>query len=63
MKKLILGAVALSFASAFAPMTATAKTVEKVIIKHPHHQVHCRTVKTKVRHHGHWIVRVKKVCK
>lgn len=60
MKKLFLGAIALTIAGAFAPATASARTVERVIIKE--HHPHCRIMRTKVRHHGHWVVTTRKVC-
>jgi len=60
MKKLLIGVCALSFAGAFAPGVASARTVEKIIIKHPH--PHCRTVRTTAWHNHHKVVTVRKVC-
>jgi hypothetical protein len=60
MKKLLIGAFALSRAGAFAP-AASAATVTKVIVKHPH--PHCRTVRTTVWRHHHKVVTVRKVCR
>jgi hypothetical protein len=61
LKKLLIGAFALSLAGAFAPGAASAATVTKVIVKHPH--PHCRTVRTTVWRHHHKVVTVKKVCR
>jgi hypothetical protein len=66
MKKIILAAAALSFAAlAYAPVSASAapmRDTASVGAMHFHHHPHCKVVKSKVRHHGHWVVTTRKVC-
>ena len=61
MKKFIIAALALSFAGIMAPVAADAAPRNGW---HGHHRhQHCRIVKKRVHHHGHWVVRTVKVCR
>jgi hypothetical protein len=66
MKKIVLVSAALSFAAlANAPVSASAapmRDTASVGAMTMHHHHHCKVVKTKVRHHGHWKVETRKIC-
>jgi hypothetical protein len=65
MKKIVLAAAALSFAAlAYAPVSASAAPVrDTASVGAMMHHHHCKIVKTKVRHHGHWVWTSRKVCR
>ncbi|WP_413987757.1 hypothetical protein ACMDCR_17100 [Labrys okinawensis] len=69
MKKIVLAAAALSFAAlAYAPVSASAAPVRDTAsvgagMYHHHYHHHCKIVRTKVRHHGHWVWTSRKVCR
>jgi hypothetical protein len=64
MKKIVLAAAAISFAAlAYAPVSASAAPIrDTASVGAMMHHHHCKVVKTKVRHHGHWKVETRKVC-
>jgi hypothetical protein len=64
MKKLIIAAVALSFAAPLLPTMASADTlVVRDHHRHHHYRHHCRVVHKRYRHHGHWVVRKVRICR
>lgn len=67
MKKIIFAAAALSLAAlAYSPVSASAASMRdtaSVGAMTMHHHHGCKVVKTKYRKHGHWGVKVHKVCR
>jgi len=58
MKKFVIGIATLAFMGVSAPTIASAAK----LVVHKHHP-HCRIVKKRERHHGHWVVRSVRVCR
>lgn len=66
MKKFIIGAVALSLAGAFAPVTAIAAPAHKGHQAQRHVKPkpkRCHMERKRVRHDGRWVVRSIRVCR